>query len=76
MLHFTSYLSISLSKLIPHSKTIKHAKKLSVFGKNHIRRLSKFLKTHIFWNFDHISRTYKEYKLQEYLLWKGNNNSY
>ena len=55
-LHFTSYLSIALSKILPHSKTIKNAKKLSVFGENDSRRLSNFLQTHIFWNFDHISR--------------------
>ena len=55
-LHFTSYLSIALSKLLPHPKTIKNAKKLSVFGEKDSRRLSNFLQTHIFWNFDHISR--------------------
>ena len=55
-LHFTSYLSIALSKILPHPKTIKNAKKLSVFGEKDSRRLSNFLQTHIFWNFDHISR--------------------
>ena len=59
-LHFTSYLSIALSKILPHSKTIKNAKKLSVFGENDSRRLSNFLQTHIFWNFDHISRIYNQ----------------
>ena len=59
-LHFTSYLSIALSKILPHSKTIKNAKKLSVFGENDSRRLSNFLQTHIFWKFDHISRTYNQ----------------
>ena len=49
-LHSTSYLSIALSKILPHSKTIKNAKKLSVFGKNDSRCLSNFLQTHIFWN--------------------------
>ena len=39
------------------SKIIKNAKKLSVFGENDSRRLSNFLQTHIFWNFDHTSRT-------------------
>ena len=57
---FTSYLSIALSKILPHSKTIKNAKKLSVFGENDSRRLSNFLQTHIFWNFDHISRIYNQ----------------
>ena len=47
-LHFISYLSIALSKILPHSKTIKNAKKVSVFGKNDTRRLSNFLQTHIF----------------------------
>ena len=47
-LHFASYLSIALSKIFPHLKTIKIAKKLSVFGENDSRRLSSFLQTHIF----------------------------
>ena len=34
--------------ILPHPKTIKNAKKLSVFGKNDSRRLSNFLRTHIF----------------------------
>ena len=59
-LHITSYLSTALSKILPHSKTIKNAKKLSVFGENDSRRLSNFLQTHIFWKFDHISRTYNQ----------------
>ena len=46
--HFTSYLSISLSKILPHSKTIKNAKKFLVFGKNDSRCLSNFSQTHIF----------------------------
>ena len=54
-LSFTSYLSIALSKILPHSKT-KNAKKLAVFGKNDSCHSSNFLQTHIFWNFDHISR--------------------
>ena len=57
-LQFTSYLSIALSKILPHSKIIKNAKKLSVFGENNSRCLSNFLQAHIFWNFDHISRIY------------------
>ena len=56
-LHITSYLSIALSKNLPHSKTIKKAKKLSVFGENYSRRFSNFLQTQIFWRFHHISRT-------------------
>ena len=59
-LHFTSCLSIALSKILPHSKTIKNANKLSVFGENDSRRLSNFLQTHIFWNIDHISRIYNQ----------------
>ena len=31
-----------------HSKTRKNAKKFSAFGKNNSRRLSNFLKSHIF----------------------------
>ena len=53
----TSYLSIALSKIVPHSKTRKNAKKMSVFGKNGSRRLSNSLQTYIFWKFHHISRT-------------------
>ena len=34
----------------------KNAKKLSVFGENN----SRVLQTHIFWLFDHISRTYNQ----------------
>ena len=56
-LHITSYLSIVLFKILPHSKT-KNTKKLSVFGESDSRSLSNFLQTHIFWNFDHISRIY------------------
>ena len=59
-LHFTSYLSIALSKILPHSKTIKNAKKLSVFGENVSRRLYNFLQSHLFWKFDHVSRTYNQ----------------
>ena len=59
-LHFTSHLFIALSKILPHSKTIKNAKKLSVFGENDSCRLSNFLQTRIFWNFDHISRIYNQ----------------
>ena len=33
---------------------------MSVFGENDSRRLSNFLQTHIFWKFDHISRTYNQ----------------
>ena len=58
--NFTSYLSIALSKILSHSKTIKNGKKLLVFGENDSRRLSNFLQTHIFWNFDHISRIYSQ----------------
>ena len=55
-LHLTSYLSIALSKILLHSKTIKNTKKLSVFGENDFN----FLQMHIFWNFDHISRIYNQ----------------
>ena len=57
---FTSYLSIALSKILSHSKIIKNIKKLSVFGKNNSCCLSSFLQTHIFWNFDHISRIFNQ----------------
>ena len=33
---------------------------MSVFGENDSHRLSDFLQTHIFWNFDHISRIYNQ----------------
>ena len=59
-LHLTSYLSITLSKILPHSSRTKSAKKLSVFGENDSRSLSNFLQTLIFWNFDHISRIYNQ----------------
>ena len=59
-LHFTSYLSFALFKILLHSKTVKNAKKLSVFGENDSRCLSNFLKTHVFRNLDHISRAYKQ----------------
>ena len=74
-LHITSYLSTALSKILPHSKTIKNAEKLSVLGENDSRRLSNFLQTHIFWKFDHISRTYNQIN-SDYLICKSNNNSY
>ena len=57
-LYITSYLSIVLSKILPHSKTIKNARKLSIFSENDPHRLSNFLQTHTFWKFYHISRTY------------------
>ena len=53
--HFTSYLSTAFTKILPHLKTIKNTKKLSVFGENDSRRLSNFLQTQIFRNFNHIS---------------------
>ena len=37
-LYFTSYLSIALFKILPHSKTLKDAEKLSVFCENDSRR--------------------------------------
>ena len=43
-----------------HLKTIKNAKKLSVFGKNDSRSLFNLLQTHIFLNFNHNSRTYNQ----------------
>ena len=36
-LHFTSHLPIALSKIMPHVKTIKTTKKLSIFRKNESR---------------------------------------
>ena len=55
-----SYLSIALSKSLPHSKAIKNAKKLSAFGKNDYHCSSKFLQIIIFWKFDHICRIYNQ----------------
>ena len=57
---YHSYLSLALSKILLHSKTIKNAKKLSVFGESDFHCLSDFLQTHIFWKFDHIGRTYNQ----------------
>ena len=59
-LHFTSYLFIALSKILPHSKTIKNSKKLLVFGENDSHRSSNFLQTHIFWNFDHVYKIWNQ----------------
>ena len=42
-LAFTYYLSITLAKTLPHLKTIKNAKKMSVFRENDSRCLSNFL---------------------------------
>ena len=44
----TSYLSIALSKILPHSETIENTKKLLVICENDSRCLSNFLQTHIF----------------------------
>ena len=33
---------------------------VKTFGENNSRRLSNFLETHIFWKFDHISRTHSQ----------------
>ena len=49
-----------LSKILSHSKSIRNAKNLSVFGENNSHHLSNFLQTHIFWKFDHISKTYNQ----------------
>ena len=59
-LHFIFYLSTALSKSLLHSKTVKNDKKLSVYGECNSPKLSKFLKTHIFWEFDHISTIYNQ----------------
>ena len=40
-LHITSYLSVALSKILPHSK-IKNATKLLVFGEDDSWHLSNF----------------------------------
>ena len=69
-LHFTSYLSIALFKTLSHSKTRKNAKKLSAFGENNSRCLPNFLQTHVFWNFDHISRTYNQINYRNIWLTK------
>ena len=41
-LYFTSYISIALSRILPHLKPIKNAKKLQEGGKNNPLRLSTF----------------------------------
>ena len=51
---------MALVKILPHSKATKTAKKFLVFGENDSRCLSDFLQTHIFGNFDHISKTYNQ----------------
>ena len=55
-----NYLSIALSEILPHSQTIKNAEKFSAFVENDSPCLTNFLQTHIFWKFDHISRTYNQ----------------
>ena len=47
-LYLTFYLFIALLKILSHSKTIKNATELSVFGENDSRHLSNFLQTHNF----------------------------
>ena len=53
-------LPVALSKILSHSETTKNANKLLAFGKNNSRPLSNFSQIHLFWKFDHISRTYKQ----------------
>ena len=60
ILHITSYLSIGLSKILLHSKTVKKAKKLSVFGENDSHRFFYFFANSYFWIFNHISRIYNQ----------------
>ena len=67
-LHFTSYLSIALSKILSFSKTIKNAQKLLVFGESDSHCLSDFLQAHIFSNFGHISRIYHQVNYREFGL--------
>ena len=60
-IHVLHYISLPIYPLLfpkfcPHSKTIKNAKKLGIFGESDSRRLSNCLQTHIFWNFNDISR--------------------
>ena len=59
-LHITSYISSALSEILPYSKTIKNAKKLSVVRENDSCPLPNSLQTDTFWKFDHISRTYNQ----------------
>ena len=61
------YLSTSLSKVLPNSKTIKSAKKFSILGIDPCH-LSNILQTHIFLSFDNIS--------ENCLICKINNNPY
>ena len=67
-LHFTSYLSIALSKILSFSKTIKNAQKLLVFGESDSPCLSDFLQAHIFSNFGHISRIYHQVNYRKFWL--------
>ena len=55
-------------KILPHSITIKNAKKLSIFSENDSRRLSTFLQIHIFWNFDHSFRIYNQINYRNILF--------
>ena len=54
------YIYIYIASNFSLLKTVWTSKKLSIFGENDSRRLSYFLQTHIFWNFDHISRIYNQ----------------
>ena len=55
---------IALSTILSHSKTIKNAKKLLVFGESD----SLFTNSY-FWKFDHISRTYNQINYRN--IWFG-----
>ena len=64
-IHVLHYISLPIYPLLfpkfcPHSKTITTAKKLGTFGESDSRRLSNFLQTHIFWNFNDISIIYNQ----------------
>ena len=62
ILHYISLpiYPLHFPKFYPIQKHKKNTKKLSVFDENDSRCLSNFLQTHIFWNFDHISRICNE----------------
>ena len=57
-LHFTSFLSIALSKILSGLKTIKKLRSCRYLIKTTL--LFILFLTHSFWNFVHISRTYNQ----------------
>ena len=56
--YFTSFKSVALSTIPPHSKARKNTENFLIFGENNSCRLSKFSQTYIFTKFDHVSGTH------------------